>query len=303
MRHLGLLVVLAVMLSASLLAQAPTAQMSAQLVGSVLDATGLALAGVTVTLRGASDQVTHTDSTGHFEFQNLPGGEYELTTALQGFAPVRQTLRLTSGQTLDDLTHARAPDSGADRRDGVEGGRGGCPGHSAGGERADRDRAGPDAGSHGRGPRRTRPWHDVFTEHRTRAGHDPRDRHQCRLRGVRSEFRGVSRWRLPRAAGDGARGLSRARASRGPSRPSGDALRPEQPRRCRQPDHEVAHQRTRRLDPSWWREPRHVSRRRSRERPHRSRTADGQCGRSRETSRPGWSATSITRIIHLAERT
>ena len=99
MRHLGLLVVLSVMLSASLMAQAPTAQMPAQLVGSVLDTTGLALVDVTVTLRGASDQVTHTDSTGNFGFQNLPGGEYELTTALQGFAPVRRTLSLTSGQT------------------------------------------------------------------------------------------------------------------------------------------------------------------------------------------------------------
>ena len=98
MRHLGLLVVLSVMLSASLMAQAPTAQMPAQLVGSVLDTTGLALVDVTVTLRGASDQVTHTDSTGNFGFQNLPGGEYELTTALQGFAPVRRTLSSRLGR-------------------------------------------------------------------------------------------------------------------------------------------------------------------------------------------------------------
>ena len=80
-------------MSAAARAQAP-----AELVGSVLDTTGLTLAGATVTVRGASDRTTQTDAKGGFEFPNLPGGTYELTAALQGFAPVRQALELTTGQ-------------------------------------------------------------------------------------------------------------------------------------------------------------------------------------------------------------
>jgi hypothetical protein len=82
------------------MATAAPAQTSAQLAGSVLDTTGLALAGVTVTLRGAREWVNQTDSKGYFEFPNLPGGDYELTTELHGFAPVRQALTLTFGQKL-----------------------------------------------------------------------------------------------------------------------------------------------------------------------------------------------------------
>ena len=75
------------------------AQSAAQLSGNVLDATGLPLAGATITLRGAADRVTQSGSEGQFEFQGLPDGEYELTAALPGFAPARRTTRLTPGES------------------------------------------------------------------------------------------------------------------------------------------------------------------------------------------------------------
>ncbi len=69
-------------------------QSSAQLAGSVHDATGLPLAGVTLTLRGPSNKLAQTDSEGQFDFQSLPEGQYELTATLPGFAPARQIARL-----------------------------------------------------------------------------------------------------------------------------------------------------------------------------------------------------------------
>ena len=74
------------------------AQPSAQLAGSVQDATGFALAGVTVTLRGASSKITQTDAEGRFDFRSLPEGQYELTATLPGFAPARQIARLIADQ-------------------------------------------------------------------------------------------------------------------------------------------------------------------------------------------------------------
>ena len=72
------------------------AQPSAQLAGSVQDATGLPLVGVTVTLRGASNKTTQTDAEGRFDFRSLPEGQYELTATLPGFAPARQIARLVA---------------------------------------------------------------------------------------------------------------------------------------------------------------------------------------------------------------
>ncbi len=73
-------------------------QPSAQLAGSVQDATGLPLAGVTLTLRGPSNKLTQTDPEGQFDFQSLPEGQYELTATLPGFAPARQIARLIAAQ-------------------------------------------------------------------------------------------------------------------------------------------------------------------------------------------------------------
>jgi iron complex outermembrane recepter protein len=74
------------------------AQSSAQLTGSVRDATGLPLAGARVSLRGAGNRITQTDADGRFAFQGLPEGEYHVTATLSGFASAEQTSRLTSGQ-------------------------------------------------------------------------------------------------------------------------------------------------------------------------------------------------------------
>ena len=74
------------------------AQPSAQLSGSVRDATGLPLVGATVTLRGAVGKATRTNSEGQFDFQGLAEGEYELSASDHGFAQIRQTIQLVAGQ-------------------------------------------------------------------------------------------------------------------------------------------------------------------------------------------------------------
>ncbi len=74
------------------------AQPSAQLSGNVVDATGLPLAGATVTLRGAVGKETLTNAEGQFDFQGLAGGKYELTASTHGFGPVRQTIQIAAGE-------------------------------------------------------------------------------------------------------------------------------------------------------------------------------------------------------------
>ncbi len=66
--------------------------------GSVVDATGLPLAGVTIALRGTSNPVAHTNIEGRFTFPNLREGEYELTATLSGFATIRQSVRIVREQ-------------------------------------------------------------------------------------------------------------------------------------------------------------------------------------------------------------
>src|SRR5262245_33164101 len=79
-------------------AEPASAQPSAQLAGSVRDATDLPLAGATITVRGPADRVVQTGPDGQFDLQTLPEGEYELTATLAGFAPARRTFGLTSGE-------------------------------------------------------------------------------------------------------------------------------------------------------------------------------------------------------------
>src|SRR5688572_30801680 len=81
-----------------LLSAAGYAQTVSRLSGSVLDATGLPLAGTTVTLRGAGDDVTQTDAQGEFPFQGLRSGEYELPATLRGLAAATRTIRLAAGE-------------------------------------------------------------------------------------------------------------------------------------------------------------------------------------------------------------
>jgi len=73
------------LLAATIVAAPPGVPLSAHLTGSVSDATGLPLAGVTVELRGTTDFVIETDSKGAFEFGPLPEGEYQFDATLAGF--------------------------------------------------------------------------------------------------------------------------------------------------------------------------------------------------------------------------
>ena len=76
------------------------AQSTGELVGSISDQTGAALAGVRVTLRGAADRVTETGATGEFAFASLPPGEYEITAVLSGFERVRRPLHVPAGEPV-----------------------------------------------------------------------------------------------------------------------------------------------------------------------------------------------------------
>src|SRR4051794_31842759 len=72
--------------------------------GTVVDASGAAVPGVTVTIKNTAtgyEVVQITDATGHFRGVLLPVGPYHVTAALQGFATVLQKgLELGVGQTL-----------------------------------------------------------------------------------------------------------------------------------------------------------------------------------------------------------
>jgi iron complex outermembrane recepter protein len=88
--------IVAAMLGAALPAMA---QPAGQISGSVRDATGALLPDVTVSVLGSANRVTQTGLDGRFEFQNLPGGDYEVRASLPGFAQARHTLRLASGES------------------------------------------------------------------------------------------------------------------------------------------------------------------------------------------------------------
>jgi hypothetical protein len=67
--------------------------------GTVVDASGSALPGVTVTLGSErGDRNAITDEAGKFLFGVLPPGEYTLRASLEGFEPNERALRLETGQ-------------------------------------------------------------------------------------------------------------------------------------------------------------------------------------------------------------
>src|SRR5712691_4833897 len=80
------------------------AQTTGRLVGTVVDAQGGVLPGVTVTvtspqLQGANTAVT--DASGQFRFPSLPPGMYTVKADLAGFKPVEQSdVRITIDQTV-----------------------------------------------------------------------------------------------------------------------------------------------------------------------------------------------------------
>jgi iron complex outermembrane receptor protein len=76
-----------------------SAQTPGQVTGSILDATGLPLAGVTISIRGTANRNAQTDADGQFDLQGVPEGDYELTAAHPGFAPAYRTFRLATGET------------------------------------------------------------------------------------------------------------------------------------------------------------------------------------------------------------
>ena len=71
--------------------------------GRVADATGLALPGVTVTVRGTDITRTFTtDGEGRYRFLDLAPGDYKLTSALDGFTTsVRERVIVGVGQTVE----------------------------------------------------------------------------------------------------------------------------------------------------------------------------------------------------------
>jgi TonB family protein len=80
-------------------AQAPFATVS----GSVSDAKGGIIQGVTLTLSHIQSQAKHqvkSDATGQFEMVGLPAGEYVLETNYAGFASARDTFSLSAGQLM-----------------------------------------------------------------------------------------------------------------------------------------------------------------------------------------------------------
>ena len=80
-------------------AQTPSGTIS----GRVVDATGLALPGVTVEVRGVDITQTYvTDGEGHYRFLELAPGIYKVTSSLAGFAThERDNVVLDLGKTVD----------------------------------------------------------------------------------------------------------------------------------------------------------------------------------------------------------
>ena len=94
---LALAAVVAIALPA--LAQTP----GATIAGRVVDATGLTVPGVTVTLQGDDiRQIFITEVDGRYRFLDLAPGTYKLTSELQGFRTnVRENVIVVVGQTVD----------------------------------------------------------------------------------------------------------------------------------------------------------------------------------------------------------
>jgi hypothetical protein len=88
----------------ALCASSASAQTSGRLVGTIEDAQGAVLPGVTVTVTSPQLQgsnTTVTDATGQFRFPTLPPGVYHVKAELAGFKPVDQNdIRIGIDQTI-----------------------------------------------------------------------------------------------------------------------------------------------------------------------------------------------------------
>ena len=92
---------LALVLGAALLAPGIATAQDSTISGTVRDATGLVLPGVTVEARDAAGtgQVTFTDGIGEFTFSGLAPGTYEVTFTLPGFDAPAQVVEVGAGAT------------------------------------------------------------------------------------------------------------------------------------------------------------------------------------------------------------
>ena len=78
---------------------APARQLG-ELYGTIYDQTGGTLVGVQIALRGAENRDGHTGPAGEFQFQNLRGGDYEISAELSGFERVHRTVRVQAGERV-----------------------------------------------------------------------------------------------------------------------------------------------------------------------------------------------------------
>ena len=101
----GLRTILMSVVLAALAATSAFAQLGqGRLTGTVTDAQGAVLPGVTVTAKSPAligTQVSVTEADGKYRFPSLPSGEYSLTFELSGFQTLnREGIKLVLGQTI-----------------------------------------------------------------------------------------------------------------------------------------------------------------------------------------------------------
>ena len=87
-------------------AAARAQRVTGQIIGTVTDASGGVVPGVTVSLRGPAVvgvQTAETNAKGFYRFAALPPGAYDLSFKLTGFAPLaRDQVRVQVGQTMEE---------------------------------------------------------------------------------------------------------------------------------------------------------------------------------------------------------
>ena len=87
----------ALLILVCLIATLGAAQDRGTIAGTITDAAGAALPGVTVTLSGPDKRSTVTDAQGRFSFVGVLPGEYQLSAALAGFTTVQHRFTLAAG--------------------------------------------------------------------------------------------------------------------------------------------------------------------------------------------------------------
>lgn len=80
--------------------------------GKIIDKNGNPMAGVTVTLTGADDQVTTTDQNGRYAFNDLSQGSYTVIPALEDtfFSPEAKNVKLSLSNVTVNFTQIIPPE-------------------------------------------------------------------------------------------------------------------------------------------------------------------------------------------------